>query len=339
MSYNPTFASDFGIKKTLNLFAQIRNDVVLRNESWDIFIAQKRGAGKSTVAISLARLLDPHFTLDHVCFTVDKFIGLLTSRLPPGTVLVFDDLGTQEGGSSRRWQKKEAHDLADIMQLNRTDGLITIATSLELERGEKRLRAGFGLLADPGNKLSDEDTRGHGLASRIILRKKRTDVFDGTTRWQYWRYATGGRIVAIDISHPPAALWRDYIAMRTEFLQRVKKMHKDEEAKQTTTKGIKIAEKEYVAALHTRSADIAKYREVLKWMYDQGAVSKDTAIPHEEVRAKVAEVFLIDHRTGVTRVIQKWYGAEFARYWKQPRGGAKIWLLERGIKFVLREPL
>ena len=83
MSYNPTFASDFGIKKTLNLFAQIRNDVVLRNESWDIFIAQKRGAGKSTVAISLARLLDPHFTLDHVCFTVDKFIGLLTSRLPP----------------------------------------------------------------------------------------------------------------------------------------------------------------------------------------------------------------------------------------------------------------
>ena len=42
---------------------------------------------------------------------------------------------------------------------------------------------------------------------------------------------------------------------------------------------------------------------------------------------------------GIRKEIEKWYGAEFARYWKQPRGGAKIWLLERGIKFVLREPL
>jgi len=42
----------------------------------------------------------------------------------------------------------------------------------------------------------------------------------------------------------------------------------------------------------------------------------------------------IDHWRKRTE-IEKWYGAEFARYWKQPRGGAKIWLLERGIKFVL----
>jgi len=43
-------------------------------------------------------------------------------------------------------------------------------------------------------------------------------------------------------------------------------------------------------------------------------------------------VFLIDHRTGVMRVIQKWYGAEFARYWKfkSDRCGIEIFMPPMG---------
>lgn len=278
-NYTPTFSSYMGIDQTQFVFDQIRNDVLVRNESRDIFIAQRRGAGKSTIAVRIATLLDPNFTLDHVCFTVSKFVSLITSRLEPGTVIIFDDLGTQKGGSSRKWQKQESQDLADIMQLNRTDRIITIATSLELDRGEKRMRAGFSLMIDPGDKLSDEDTGGRGLANQIKLRQKVVDVFGGSVRWQYWRYKAGGRIVGINISHPSAQVWvKGYLTMREQCLQDVKENRKDEIDSELTPNGTHKNAVDLAKMLGTQGKFIPSYRASLTQMHNQKAVSKESGI-------------------------------------------------------------
>ena len=335
MTYDPTFAKDFGIDRTTNIIEQIRRDVVERNESRDIFIAQRRGAGKSTVAIRLAMLLDPNFTLDHVCFTVSKFVDLLTTRQRPGTVLVFDDLGTQEGGSSRKWQRGESQDLADIMQLNRTDGIITIATSLELDRGEKRLRAGFSIMIDPGDKMSDADTNGHGLASRIKLREKIVDVFDGSVKWQYWRYASGGRIVAIDISHPPADFWiNKYKAMRDEFLTGVKKRQKDTDDKAANKRKL-IADA--AASLNIREQSVNPHMSALKWLYGQGAVSFETGVSSHDLHDAIKLCF---HSNGTTDSgprshTGKWRKSGLADSRRAAFGGdSNWWLTAKGIKLI-----
>jgi len=346
--YQPTFAKDFGIDRTTNIFERIRRDVVLRNESWDIFIGQRRGAGKSTVAIRLAMMIDPNFTMDHVCFTVTKFVGLLTSRLRPGTVLVFDDIGTQEGGSSRKWQKKESQDLADIMQLNRTDGIITIATSLEIERGEKRLRAGFSLMVDPGEKLSNADTGGHGLASRIKLRQKVVDVFDGDVKWQYMRYASGGRIVAIDISHPPADFWiKEYKAMREKFLTDIKEHRKDEIDDERTPRGTGVTAVKLAEIIGTKQRYVKYHKAALKWLYDKGAVSHETGISHLELYEVIQQTFNVSAPSSIQRHLSHWTAgglAESHRFsgFGKGEGGRRDslwWLTEKGVRIVMREPL
>jgi len=138
--WEPLFASDYGFTKPWNMFNFVRDAVVKRNESYDFFIAGGRGSGKSACALSLAKMLDPGFTLDHWCFTTDQFLDIITTKQIKGTVVVWDEIGTQKSGSSRRWQVKEAPDLADILQVTRTDNIFLIGTSLELCRGEKRFR-------------------------------------------------------------------------------------------------------------------------------------------------------------------------------------------------------
>ena len=159
MSWQPLDPNDFPqFKENQDIFSFIRESVTERNESWDFFIAQQRGMGKSTIALALARMLDPGFKVENISFKSDDFASKMTSGMKKGSVLVFDDMGTAQGGSSRKWQASGVHELADIMQLNRTDGIITIGTSIELERSEKRLRSGFRCLISPVEKLSHLQT-------------------------------------------------------------------------------------------------------------------------------------------------------------------------------------
>ena len=223
MTWNPLFTEDFPqFQENQNIFEYIRKAVVDHNESWDFFIAQQRGMGKSTIAISIARMLDPNFPVENISFTAQDFVKKMTSGMPKGSVLIFDDMGTAQGGSSRKWQAKGVHELADIMQLNRTDGIITVGTSIELERSEKRLRSGFRCLISPTSKLSHQET-GNGLAIDIEMRVKSIDVFNDQAIFKLWRYAKGGRVKLIRLYHPDAIFWNEYQRMRSLYLGSLKR--------------------------------------------------------------------------------------------------------------------
>lgn len=223
MSWVPVFKEDFPqLNQNVNIFEHIYNAVVKNNESFDFFIAQQRGMGKSTIAISIARMIDPMFSVENIMFTADDFARFMTTEHPKGTVCIFDDMGTAQGGSSRKWQGAGVHELADIMQLNRTDGIITIGTSLELERSEKRLRAGFRCLISPVTKLAHTQT-GNGLAIDVEMRMKDVDVFKDLSMFKLWRYAEGGRVKLIRLYHPDAVFWNEYQTLRHTFLEGLKK--------------------------------------------------------------------------------------------------------------------
>lgn len=221
--WQPIFKEDFPqFKENQNIFKFIRNSVVNRNESYDFFIAQQRGMGKSTIAIALAKMLDPDFSIDRIVYTAKDFMNLMVSGLPKGSVVIFDDLGTSQGGSSRKWQSSGVHELADIMQLNRTDGIITIGTSIEIERSEKRLRSGFRCLISPSEKLAHYQT-GNGLAIDVEMRIKSIDVFNDQAIFKLWRYSNGGRVKLIRLYHPDVEFWKKYQVMRAGYLKDLKK--------------------------------------------------------------------------------------------------------------------
>ena len=220
--WNPIFKEDFPqFKENQNIFEYIRSSVVERNESYDFFIAQQRGMGKSTIAIAIAKMLDPNFSVKNISFKAGDFAEKMISGMPKGTVLVFDDMGTAQGGSSRKWQAGGVHELADIMQLNRTDGIITIGTSIELERSEKRLRSGFRCLISPVEKLAHAQTH-NGMAIDVEMRVKTIDIFNDQSIFKLWRYSNGGRVKLIRLYHPDAAIWGEYQSMRANYLRNLK---------------------------------------------------------------------------------------------------------------------
>lgn len=223
MTWQPIFSEDYPqFRENQDIFKFIRESVIDRNESWDFFIAQQRGMGKSTIAIALARMLDPNFQVENISFKAADFAEKMTAGMDKGSVLVFDDMGTAQGGSSRKWQASGVHELADIMQLNRTDGIITIGTSIELERSEKRLRSGFRCLISPVEKLSHNQTR-NGLAIDVELRVKSIDVFNDQALFKLWRYSNGGRVKLIRLYHPDVQIWKEYQVMRGNYLANLKK--------------------------------------------------------------------------------------------------------------------
>jgi hypothetical protein len=292
--WNPIFKSGYphlGGALT-DPFAYFRNAVINRNESWDIFIAQDRGAGKSATAMGMAMMIDPHFTIDHWCFTTERFIELITTPQRKGTVVVFDDMGTQGGGSSRKWNAEGAHDLADIMQLNRTDGIITIGTSLELARSELRFRRGFKVLVSPEKKLSNEDTRGRGLATLVDLRIKSTDVFNDEVRYKLMRYAPGGRIKRVVVPHPPVDMWLKYQGIRDTFLAAVKSGN-DEVSEPDKNAG--LSNDELRAHLGVTMASTQLYKSLIKSIVKDGFIEGGGDVLHKDMLAdRVVQMFVPD---------------------------------------------
>ena len=306
--WTPLFKSDFRFSQPFNIFEFVRDAVIRRNESIDFFLAADRGMGKSASAMSLAMMLDPNFKVEHWCFTQDRFIELITSHQPKGTVIVFDDVGTAEGSSSRKWQKDEAHDLADIMQVNRTDGIITIGTSLQLGRMELRLRAGFRVLCQPVRKLTAQET-GNGMAIDTEMRLRTVDVFDDTVRYKLWRYAPGGRVKFVRLFHPPVGIWNKYQVIRKEFLDGVKARREEKEAAAAERKEKKeenaiekaktATDGQWAKALHCQKSNFKVYKNLFKRIEKEGHLEKSVFV------TMVADASAVSEKTA-TRKILEW---------------------------------
>lgn len=210
-----------------DIFEYIRYRVFEMNESWDIFIFGMKGKSKSSIAYSIACLLNPDFNLDFWAFSTDEWIAK-GSKCTRGDVIVFDEQGTQESGSSYEHQKKENKDFADEVQLNRTDGVINIGISLGTMRVINRVRNQYKVFIYPKRKLSNHETGGMGLYTECIIKYVDEIPFpensdsDSHYRKKFFIDFDGCKIKTVRIPHPSAEAWIAYSKERQKFRVRVK---------------------------------------------------------------------------------------------------------------------
>mgnify|MGYP001626424419 CR=1 FL=1 len=109
------------------------------------------GSGKSLSAITLARAVDPTFTLDElpnrVVFETSQLLDLLIKEgkngqkdLPKGSAIILDEAGVEL--NARDWQKEAVKDFAKISQTMRFLNYLVIVTlplSLFLEKQSRQL--------------------------------------------------------------------------------------------------------------------------------------------------------------------------------------------------------
>lgn len=318
----PLFKSDYSYTEPANIFKYVRDAVVNKHESFDFFIGSGRGAGKSTCAISLAMMLDPKFSIDRVTFDTDTYADLMTAGLPHGSVVLLDDAGTSLAGSNRKWQKSGAHELADLLQTNRTDGVISIVTSLDIARMELRLRSGFKVFVQPGRKERDET----GMSISAEFRVREIDIFSGREIFKLWRYAPAGRTKIITLWHPPKAEWNAYQNARQAFLDIIKAQRLEQ--KTAAPNASAYSSKDWAREIGTTVARTGVHRLVIKNLDNT---------PYPELSAAVQDAYDVD-RTGAVKIIKQFKDSGIVKH--AGNQAAQIFnLTPKGTAFVNKEPI
>lgn len=233
--WTPLFYEDYAFKKDVDILDVIRRRVVDYNESFDFKITGKRGKGKSTVALSLGLRLDPNFSVSkNVGFTAEEWLEK-AAHLKRGAAFVADEMGTRKSGSSHKWMSQENQELSDDTQLNRTDGVIFIATTPDQMRITNRVRDLFSVDVYPERKLKIPrfDAAGnldhYDLAIRCILRITQEDPFGqngGNDFLVYPRYAPHGVIKRVILYHPPEDVYNEYAKGRQHLLDELRETAK-----------------------------------------------------------------------------------------------------------------
>jgi len=126
-------------KNSVWLLQWIRNRIKKNRNLIALFIGDT-GSGKSLSSIRLAERVDPNFNVDRIVFTVDDFLALVNSGLPPGSVIVFDDAGL--GINARLWQEMSARVFGMLTQGFRYKQILTFITVPDetfIERQSRKL--------------------------------------------------------------------------------------------------------------------------------------------------------------------------------------------------------
>ena len=130
---------DDSAKNSVWLLQWIRNRIKKNRNLIALFIGDT-GSGKSLSSIRLAERVDPNFNVDRIVFTVQDFLALVNSGLPPGSVIVFDDAGL--GINARLWQEMSARVFGMLTQGFRYKQILTFITVPDetfIERQSRRL--------------------------------------------------------------------------------------------------------------------------------------------------------------------------------------------------------
>ena len=225
------------MKDAFDIFQFIRHKVLNYNESWDILCTGQKGVGKSSTMLSVAMLVDPYYTLNRWAFTTEDLMGMRKSAIP-GNAIVSDEMGTQAALSSQNWMKKESKEAVDMHQLDRTERIINIATTLDIGRINNRIRTQYKVLINVDKKMGNSETNGNGLGTSCVIRFVEEDPFAKNDfeqfKRKYFRDKEGRRISRVIIPHPPADMFKKYSTMRNEFQERLRqKEFEDMKAKES----------------------------------------------------------------------------------------------------------
>ena len=139
MTENVNKDRDDSTKNSVWLLQWIRNRIKKNRNLIALFIGDT-GSGKSMSAIRLAERVDPNFSVDRIVFTVQDFLALVNSGLPPGSVIVFDDAGL--GINARLWQEMSARVFGMLTQGFRYKQILTFITVPDetfIERQSRKL--------------------------------------------------------------------------------------------------------------------------------------------------------------------------------------------------------
>jgi hypothetical protein len=185
-----------------------------RHMNWLCFTHGPPGCGKSESNLGIAVQLDPDFTCESVCFTVQDYVTAM--KEPRIKVLVFDDCGY--GMSSRKHQSQENQVSSVIAQTTRVLGKASLYNSPDIKFADVSIRRLAHTLIEP----VEIDLSNHlNIVKWLnITYNARIDK----TYYQFPRVILNGRQVRatrIAIDRAPTQIVHEYEKLKSEFIQKL----------------------------------------------------------------------------------------------------------------------
>ncbi|RDZ39414.1 hypothetical protein C5B91_20190 [Haloferax sp. Atlit-10N] len=89
------------VRENLILRRKIWPRMNVYNENWMCCLVGETGDGKSYAGLRLGEALDPNFGPHRVTYSVEEFLELAASDLPPGSIIMLEEAGVAAG--NRNW--------------------------------------------------------------------------------------------------------------------------------------------------------------------------------------------------------------------------------------------
>ena len=118
----------------------IRQGVLLGNQSHTFGLVGKRGKGKSAIGLRICEMMSDRFSLDNVCFTSKTFLKLLNSgNLKKGDAVLFDEISVTQ--YARDFMSQQNKVLNHVLTTWRSKNLFLCYTCPTLGMLDKNVRS------------------------------------------------------------------------------------------------------------------------------------------------------------------------------------------------------
>jgi len=109
-----------------------------KNMNFVVAVVGGTGSGKSYVSLRLAKLLDPNFCDQQICFYPEEVLALIDRKDMRHRPIIFDEAGV--GIDSRKWQSTINKLLMNVFETFRSRGNVLIYTMPKLQFIDKKAR-------------------------------------------------------------------------------------------------------------------------------------------------------------------------------------------------------
>lgn len=191
----------------------IWNMVHKRNKNFLVCVIGMPGTGKSYLGLRFCERLDPNFNIKRVVFTAKDFVELTTADLPPGSAIMWDEVGINL--DSRAFMSLLNRMISHILQTFRHKNHIVVFTVPHLDLVDSRARGLFNAIIETDH-IDKQYHRNYARYHYVQVNNKTGDAYYKRCRGEL---VNGHREIynMMTIGLPSPALHKQYEKAHKEF--------------------------------------------------------------------------------------------------------------------------
>lgn len=170
------------------------------------------GSGKSYASLTISEKVDPDFTIDKVCFSLEEFNNLINTKPPKGSCLILDEAGVSQ--NTRTWYSLQNRLMNYILITFRSSCLVTFFNLPSLKMLDNQARSLLHYVLEPTSI-----NRAYNVSTLKLMRLQQNPILGRVYSKYPWVNDEGqiSQVQSLKCPLPSLKLRRAYEKKKQEF--------------------------------------------------------------------------------------------------------------------------